>query len=58
MVREYLVTYEVAQQKHPSPVHLQAYEEPFRRSEQMDGSSGQCAFAQGCVLTNLLCEQL
>jgi hypothetical protein len=43
---------------HPSPVHLQAYEEPFQRSEQMDGSNGQCAFAQGCVLTNLLCEQL
>jgi hypothetical protein len=58
MVREYLVTYEAAQQKHPSPVHLQAYEEPFQRSEQMDGSNDQCAFAQGYVLTNLLCELL
>ncbi len=52
------ITCEAAPLFHPNPEHLQAYEEPFRRSELMDGSSDRCAFAQGCVQTNLLYELL
>ena len=52
------ITCEAAPRLHPNQLHLQAYEEPFRRSEQMDESGDRCASAQGCVQTNLLYELL
>jgi hypothetical protein len=40
----------------PNPLHLQAYEEPFQRNEQMDESNDRCASVPRYVQTILRYE--